>query len=515
VGVTAVAFLRRTVSWKRLDYLVHRWLGIVLGGMVLVWFVSGIAMAFYTWPALVESKRLALLTPFEPGAAPVGFARAQAAALEYVVRRKTSAGPPVAGRLMHWGGRLAYQFWGEKDGHYVSVALIDAQSAAVLSPITPDMAEVAARELVGPGYEVERIDRLRRGDHYMMERGYAHEYPAYRVRFNDPHATAVYVGVEGGTPFGVVTSLTRFTTWFGTVPHWLYFQWLLQDREGLWKLVNIVLPSVAVLLALTGIVLGCSQLFPRRRRGDWRPSPYRGISKYHHLAGIFFGLLVLAWTFSGVVQMVGGSNQARAGQAALTRGGPVEWQEIRLSEADALERLRARIGVAVKPIAIDLVQFRGRPGYDLYLADGREFWVDALSGVPRGELSQAEARDAARAVMGDTTRLESVGRLTAYDTYYYARAGREMHLPVWRITFADREHTALYLNSVNGTPVGFVDRSARRSRWLRDALHSFDYPVLNNRRLLWYAVVLPLLLAGSVSAFTGAWLLIRRVRSWA
>jgi hypothetical protein len=36
----------------------------------------------------------------------------------------------------------------------------------------------------------ERVDLLQRGDHYMMERGYAHEYPAYRVRFNDPHATA-------------------------------------------------------------------------------------------------------------------------------------------------------------------------------------------------------------------------------------------------------------------------------------------------------------------------------------
>jgi hypothetical protein len=511
--VTAVAFPRRALSWKRLDYLVHRWIGITLGGMVLVWFVSGIAMVYYPWPAFTESKRLALLTPFEPAASLVGFGRAQSAVLEHLEKRDPST-QLVAGRLMLWDGRLAYQFWSEMAGHYVSVALVDAQSAAVLSPITPEMATAAARVLVDPAQEVERVDLLQRGDHYMMERGYAHEYPAYRVRFNDPHATAAYVGLRGGTPFGVVTTRTRLTTWLGTVPHWLYFHWLLQDREPLWKVVNIVLPSVAVVLALTGIILGCSQLFPRRKRGDWRPSPYRGASKWHHLAGILFGLLVLAWTFSGVLQMVGGSNLARAGQAARTRSGAVKWQEIQLSEEEAVARLRGWLGVAGMPVAIDLFQFRGRPGYDIHLSDGREFWVDARTGTPRGELSEAEARDAGREVMGDTIPVRSVERLTGYDTYYYARSGREMHLPAWRITFADKERTALYLDSINGTPVGFVNRSTRRSRWLRDALHSLDYPALNNRRPLWDLVIVPLLLAGSVSAFTGVWLLIRRVRSW-
>jgi len=207
-------------------------------------------------------------------------------------------------------------------------------------------------------------------------------------------------------------------------------------------------------------------------------------------------------------------NQARAGQAARTRGGAVKWHEIQLSEAEAVARLRAWIGAGGTPVAIDFFQFRGRPGYDIHLSDGREYWVDALTGTPRGDLSEAEARDAGREVMGDTIPIRSVERLTAYDTYYYARSGREMHLPAWRITFADNERTALYLDSINGTPVGFVNRSARRARWLRDALHSFDYPALNNRRPLWDFVVVPLLLAGSVSAFTGVWLLIRRVRSW-
>ena len=148
------------------------------------------------------------------------------------------------------------------------------------------------------------------------------------------------------------------------------------------------------------------------------------------------------------------------------------------------------------------------------LSDGHEFWVDAVTGAVRGELTRQEAEDAGRRVMGDTSRVVSVERIASYDTYYYARPGREMHLPAWRIRYADAENSALYLDAVNGTPVGFVDRSARRSRWLRDAIHSFDYPALNNRRPLWDFVILPFLLAGSVSAFTGVWLLLRRVKKW-
>jgi hypothetical protein len=506
------------MSWKRVDYLAHRWIGMLLGGMVLIWFLSGTVLAYYPWPALTESQDLTLLQPFRPGSSLVGFAAAHRIAADYLARHAVAApmqsSTLVAGRLMRWGDGLAYQLWGERDGHYMSLALVDAQSGTLLSPVTPEMATASARQISGTASHVVQVDVLQRGDHYMMNRGYAYQFPAYRIRFDDSHATAVYVGIRGGTPFGVVTTLTRFTTWCGTVPHWLYFQWLLQDHEGLWTAINLFLPATGVLLALTGIILGWSQLFPRRKRGEWRPSPYRGVSKWHHIAGVVFGFFVLTWASSGVLQMIGGSNQARPGQAAGTRGGAVGWGEVRLSEAEALARLHQATHGGAEPVAIDFYQFQGLPGFDIHLSDRREFWVDAVSGAVRGQLTRREAEDAGRRVMGDTVQVRSVDRIASYDTYYYARHGREMHLPAWRIRYADGENSALYLDAVNGTPVGFVDRSARRSRWLRDAIHSFDYPALNNRRPLWDFAILPFLLAGSVSAFTGVWLLVRRVKRW-
>jgi hypothetical protein len=501
--------------WKRLDYLAHRWTGLVLGVLVCVWFASGIVMVFYPWPALTESRQLALLHPVSLGAPLVGFSRAAVTATEYLARTDNSrldeGGAPVVGRLMRWADRLVYRFSSEQSGSYVPALLVDAMNGTVLSPIRPEMAAIVARQVVGPAARVSAIDQLLVGDRYMMNHDYAAGFPAYRVEFTDPDRTAVYVSVRGGEPFGVVTTRTRLTTWFGTVPHWFYFKWLYQRSEA-WLAVAVATTSLGTFLALTGIVLGVYQLRPRKNGGAWSPSPHRGVSKWHHLAGIFFGLIVLTWTFSAILENVGESNSPRSGQGMLARGGALRWDAVRLTEADALTRLRRASQSVAAPVAIDVLQVRGRPGYDFHLADGREFWVDAAAGDVRSELAMTDARAVAASILGDSIPIESADRVAAYDTYYYARPGREMHLPVWRVRFADRERSTVYLDAVNGTPTGFVNRAVRRSRWLRDALHSYDYPALNHRRLLWYSIVLPLLLGGLASSGSGVVLLVRRVK---
>jgi hypothetical protein len=107
--------------------------------------------------------------------------------------------------------------------------------------------------------------------------------------------------------------------------------------------------------------------------------------------------------------------------------------------------------------------------------------------------------------------VSSVERVTSYDTYYYARHGREMHLPVWRVRFDDADHSVVYLNTVTGLPVGFVDREERKWRWARDAMHDLDLPGLNGRRPVWDLVLLTLMVGGTLLASTGVWLVARRL----
>lgn len=50
-------------SWKRQLHLMHRWLGIGIGLLVLLWFGSGMVMMYVPYPALTEPERMAWLAP--------------------------------------------------------------------------------------------------------------------------------------------------------------------------------------------------------------------------------------------------------------------------------------------------------------------------------------------------------------------------------------------------------------------------------------------------------------------
>ena len=43
------------------------------------------------------------------------------------------------------------------------------------------------------------------------------------------------------------------------------------------------------------------------------------------------------------------------------------------------------------------------------------------------------------------THVSSIERIDKYDTYYYARHGREKHLPAWRVSFDDADNSVLYV----------------------------------------------------------------------
>jgi len=517
--------MKGRVRWKRFNYLVHRWIGIVLGVQLIAWFISGIAMMYYPYPEVTESKQLAVLGSFEPDNDLIGFRAAYEASRGNIQQRRQVAGYDgkptiVGGRLLRWDGRLAYQLWRQRGPAVEAFTMVDGRTGEVLTPISPETAARLARASVGALAKLDGVDLLPRGDNYMMYGGsegsgngeHAEGFPVYRVRFADDNATAVYVGKETGHTYAVVDRVTRFTNWIGPVPHYLYFMWLYQHYT-LWTWLNYIFPTVATVAALTGIILGVYQLFPRRRRANWKVSGYEGVSKWHHVTGVVFGLIVFSWALSGLFEMLGVDGpDPRDGQAERARDGPVQWQDIRVSEPEALRRLRASTQESMLPIAIDLNQLGGRPGYRFRLKDGPGYWVDAVDGTARGELEQKEATSVAQRVMGAGSPIVAVDRITAYDAYYYARHGRQIHLPAWRVAFDDPLRSVVYLDTVSGSPVGFVDTDTRLGRWLRRGMHSLDIPGVVNRRPYWDLIVLPLALGGTLCAATGGWLILRRVR---
>ncbi len=490
-------------------YFLHRWIGVILGGLVFIWFASGIVLMYYPYPGISPARELDLLPALALDSTPIGFVRAHRAAAQSLAAIGKNAAL-ISGRLERLEDRMVYRFQREGGDGVVAAVLVDARSGAVLSPVSTAIAEALARRVVGGGLSVAGAVVEQRADHYMMDIAYAAQFPAYRVQFDDSRHTAVYVGVQGGNAFGIVTRLTRVTTWTGTVPHWFYFIWL-YDQPLAWSLAFVVTGSLVILLALTGIVWGLLRLLPYRSRGDHSLTAYRGVSRWHHLAGLVFGLLVLTWTASGLYQNFGPGNAPRAGQAARVRGGPIRWEALSLTELGALDRIPTeRRATALR--AVDLLQFDGQPGYEFHFFDGSSVWVDAASGKARGELNDLDRKRAAGLVSGSNDAIDRLDRITSYDEYYYARHGRQLPLPVWRASLHDRNGTLLYFDPVTGAPTGFVDRAVKRARWLRDGLHSLDFGFLNNHRPLWDLVMLPLLFGGLLVSGAGLILGLRRVR---
>ena len=498
---------------KRALYLTHRWVGVVLGLLMLAWFVSGVALMYYSWPAPTAAEQLAMRRPLGDSARVVGFAQALRAA-ESFVREHTndvSIDPKdlVGGRLQVWAGRPMYEILQQHGGRREGAMLVDATTGSVHFPVTAsDARRVTEEALPGLGMSV-RVDSLGVGDRYLMAVEYAREFPAWRVGFADAALTAAYVSRRTGIIFGIVDRQTRVTTWIGAVPHWLYFRWL-HDHPTAWTWSNYLLPAVACLIALTGIVLGVLQLFPRRHRGEWRMSGYHGVSLWHHVSGIVFGVLVLTWTFTGVLEMLGpGLTPARAlmDRAQL----PGDPSSIVITPTAAVASAQRVTGDHSAARTVEFAWAGGRGTWTVQLATASAL-VDATTAEVRTALPDTSARTAAARALGTGAPIVSVARLDAYDDYYFAGHGRGLPLPVVRVRFDDAARTALYLHPLTGLPLGFVDASSRRWRWWRDALHTFDIPALNNRRPLWDIVTLIPMLGGIVVSLTGVWLLLRRLR---
>jgi hypothetical protein len=244
----------------------------------------------------------------------------------------------------------------------------------------------------------------------------------------------------------------------------------------------------------------------RLKRRPYR-SPYAGLMRWHHFAGLAFGISTVTWVFSGLLSMdpwdwSPSTAPTRAQREAVSQG-PLHPSEVSLA---ALHKGLAAFGFAT-PREIEIIRFRGHH----YLTAGAG--LVALDAAERGpeEMFHADAMmGAARDAMPGVA-IEGVYWMTAYDAYYYSRS-RQLDLPVLRVRFTDPQRTWLYLDPRRGAIVRKEERLSRLNRWLYHGLHSLDFPFMYYRRPLWDVVVIVLSLGGLLLSVTTLWAAFRRVR---
>ena len=505
--------LRKTLIWT------HRYLGIVLSAVFLMWFLTGIGMIYARgMPRLTPEVRLARLLPlnFEN----VEISPAEAAEI-------AGAGNPGRLTLTTVLDRPAYQFSAR------GTRTVFADNGETLAELSASSARrVAAQFMDLPESQIPDAAILSEPDQWTLQ----NRFPIYKFEVRDDAGTHLYVSPQSAEVVQLTTRSSRWLAWVSTIPHFLYFRSLRLD-VGIWNSVVVWAAGLGCIVAAAGIFLGILHFKPSKPLRVSRLSsyiPYRGWLRWHFALGLVFGVLTLTWVFSGLLSMEpwawtnSDESLVEAGRRAfpegfgdLSRFPSIDTQALRnvLKGAAAKEVefasivdephyiVRGASGMAPIPGTPD----GGHQPYYVMRGVDPERWVIAANGMRlREEPFPTETIQGRLATALPDIAVVETTWLDSYDWYYYSRDGRAP-LPVLRLKMADADSTWLYVDPQVNQIVGRVNRLNRVERWLYNGLHNLDFPFLYYNRPLWDGVVIVLSLGGAALSAIGVILGVRRV----
>jgi uncharacterized iron-regulated membrane protein len=461
----------------RLILLLHRYLGIGVGALMVMWCLSGVVMMYVSYPALGESVRLKHLQP-----------------IAWHDCCKIADAPPADLNLKH--------IWIEMlDGRPVlfsgdEARPIDLSTGTWVEGISAEQAaQVAKSYAAGDSPPPARLLGLIDRDQWTVSGDFNSARPLYHFRLADAAGTEVYVSSRNGRAVQMTTAQERFWNWLGAVPHWLYFTELRQHPKT-WSAVVIFASLLGCFLAGVGVYLGIRQL-AARPAGRW--SPYVGFNLWHHVAGLIFGVFALTWVLSGLLSMnPWGWLQSGGAQAesAAIEGAPRS-----RDLAAALQNL-----ASVHPAAVSLQTAPLNNELYFILSDASSQRLRLNDRGEQAPLRHAELKFLAHA-------LDRVGQgapelVTQEDDYFFSHHRELAVLPVYRLVLASG--TRYYLDSVSGMLVAKLDAESRAYRWWQ-GLHRLDFTAGLRARPQWDLIMLVLMSGVTVLCVTGAYLGYRRL----
>ncbi|HEY2678297.1 MAG TPA: PepSY domain-containing protein [Steroidobacteraceae bacterium] len=466
----------------RLVLLLHRYLGIAVGVLMLMWCLSGIVMMYESYPSLDEGARLKHLEPIDWSGCcklpPPAVLDTQSVSQ---IQVEMLAGHPV----LTFGRGSTFRSIDMLTGSLLGgVSTAQAMSAAVrFGPAGPSLLGLIDHDqwTVGGEYESQR--------------------PLYRFAAGDEARSDIYVSGITGRVVQITTAHQRFWNWIGSVPHWLYFTQL-RRHAVLWSQVVIYTSLLGCFLVGVGLYLGAYQLAVQPR-GSW--SPYGGFNRWHHLVGLIFGIFALSWVLSGLLSMnPWGWLEGAGAQAENSRlRGTVQ------PDATALTTVLRALSDA-RPT--DIVSIKGAPmGGRLYfiatMASGERRRLDA-AGLP-APLTGADLMFVAKIL--DSSGASSAPQLmTENDDFYFNHHSAAVALPVYRVVDGV-SGTRYYLDPVSGMILAKIDRSAQAYRWLHEGMHRLDFAAALRDRPQWDLIMLLLMTGVTAVCGTGAYLGCRHV----
>jgi hypothetical protein len=467
------------ITFRKWLILTHRYGGIAICLLFMIWFVSGVAMIFARgMPSLTPDVRFVRLPPIN--AAAVQLSPPEAAEKAQLDR------PPSRATLLTVMGRPAYRF--STRGSVTVFAdtgeLLEVVGEREAMKIASDFTKLPEDRLHYAG-EIDEPDQWTLEDRGLL--------PAHKIQVDDNARTELYVSEETAEVGLLTTRASRALAYVAAIPHWMYFA-PLRLNGPVWRQVVLWTSGAGTVLALIGIVLAVTQYSTR----------YVGLMRWHYVTGVLFGVFALTWVFSGLLSMEpffwasGGSSGNRIPQAL--RGGALDltaFSRLVLPDRNVKE--------------VEFLRIQGQPYYQLRSNPDEFVLVDATSvQVRRDPFSTESLLNGVKQGNPDVPIAESA-MLSTYDSYYHP-GERKPPLPVLRIKFADPESTWIYIDPRMSQVVTRFTQRQRLQRWIYHGLHSLDFNFWYYTGPVWQVTMVALNAGGAVLSVIGVLLAAKRIK---
>ena len=494
---------RKLLDWRKLLIYSHRWMGIVLGLVFLVWFISGIFFMYWGMPHLTAEERLMRMKPLDVSTVHI----TPAEAIHYLELKN-----PSRLRIAMIGQRPVYRFLTSEG--WITLYADTGESLRAMNALhaTNTLRHFLPEHAMTIRYE----DYLSDSDQWTLQSVVRDLMPLHKIALNDEAGTYYYISEKTGEPVLRTDSAARVRGYLSAVLHWLYFTPFRRHTE-FWNKSVLWGSLIGCLMCLSGLAIGIWRWSVSSRfriKKVHSHSPYAGMMKWHHYAGLLFGVFTFTWAFSGALSLtpfafLRGAPATQA-QREATTGGPMNFKPI---TANGIRGAVAAISTSFAPKELEFLQFRGEPYFIAYRPpseDDAAEWThtsisDFLSlqlnrdhvivsalrpakGLVKRFSDQEMFETACDAMPG--VEIKDSTWLNEYDNYYYSQNGTRP-LPVLRVRFNDPQQTWLYMNPQHGQMIRY-DRMSRLNRWLYKGLHDLDFPFLAYRRPLWDITVIVL-----------------------
>ena len=523
--------LQQLLNWRFSLIFFHRWLGIAVGLMFILWTLSGVILMYYGIPHHTAGERLTRLPPLDLSTATVSPAEALAKV----------GGTPFRLRVSMHDDRPVYRInTGEVFGSW---ALVYADTGELMAGLNQDTVIYTMVKLY------PEFDQTMRYDTYLTQPDWFTHSPAMQThlpmhRISMGNGDDYYVSEKSGETVMKTTHLTRVLGFFGYNTHTLYF-W---RQEAWWTPFLHWVSWIGLGVTVLGLVLGIWRFSrkPQFIHSDvaYR-TPYTGWWKWHHYAGLIFGVVMFTWMLSGLISMSVWPSvtesfytpqQLQAGARTVQGfGAQVDFAPLTV---DAMQEAVKKIGAEFPVKELELQVVNEVPYYIAYRAPSEEElrqWVsrsalDFLTPTLEWDHRYISATDVVARPFSEFTETDLLKMaatampaqdyaeltwLDTHDDYYYhtvdsfdlglPRSVRT--LPALRLKYNDANATWLYLSPSHAQLIK-VETTDRRNRWGYYALHAFDFALLYNNRPLWDILVLVLLfgcIAMTLTAVSPAW----------